>query len=352
MEYYDGSKLMSLKDINGNTPEIYICTSNRNAGKTTFFNRYAFKRFLKNDEKFCLLVRYSYEISDMHNKFFNEIRQLFFPEYIMTSKMKANGTYAELIVKRARSEANEKGHVCGYVVSLNTADNVKKVSHLLADSRRIIFDEFQSEQNKYAPDEVKKFISIHFSLARGGGEQVRYLPVYMISNNVSLLNPYYTALKISARLKQDTNFLKGTGWVLEQGFNENASKLNKQSAFNKAFADSDYVAYGSEKIYLNDNETFIEKISGRARYLFTLTYSGKQFGVRLYDDKGIIYISESADLSAGQNYAVSPDDMNSETILMGKSNFYIGMLRQYFNYGALRFSSLASKEALFTLISY
>lgn len=39
MSYYDGTKLLSLKDINGNLPEIYICTSNRSAGKTTYFNR-------------------------------------------------------------------------------------------------------------------------------------------------------------------------------------------------------------------------------------------------------------------------------------------------------------------------
>lgn len=32
-KFYDGTKLMSMKDINGNTPEIFICTSNRSAGK-------------------------------------------------------------------------------------------------------------------------------------------------------------------------------------------------------------------------------------------------------------------------------------------------------------------------------
>ena len=35
-EYYNGSKLLSLKDINKQTPEIFISTSNRSAGKTTF----------------------------------------------------------------------------------------------------------------------------------------------------------------------------------------------------------------------------------------------------------------------------------------------------------------------------
>ena len=42
-KFYDGTKLLSLKDINGNTPEIYISTSNRSAGKTTYFNRFFVK---------------------------------------------------------------------------------------------------------------------------------------------------------------------------------------------------------------------------------------------------------------------------------------------------------------------
>ena len=39
MAYYDGAKLLSMKDINGQQPEIYICTTNRTGGKTTYFNR-------------------------------------------------------------------------------------------------------------------------------------------------------------------------------------------------------------------------------------------------------------------------------------------------------------------------
>ena len=38
-QYYDGTKLLSLKDRNGKVPEIYMCTTNRTGGKTTYFNR-------------------------------------------------------------------------------------------------------------------------------------------------------------------------------------------------------------------------------------------------------------------------------------------------------------------------
>ena len=53
-KFYDGTKLLSLKDINGNTPEIYISTSNRSAGKTTFFNKLCFNKYLKNGEEFMI----------------------------------------------------------------------------------------------------------------------------------------------------------------------------------------------------------------------------------------------------------------------------------------------------------
>ena len=41
--------------------------------------------------------------------------------------------------------------------------DIDKISH-------IFFDEFQSESDHYCSDEVKKFISIHQSIARGKGK--------------------------------------------------------------------------------------------------------------------------------------------------------------------------------------
>ena len=56
-EYYDGTKLLSMKDLNGDTPEIFLCTSNRSAGKTTYFERMLVNRFIRTGKKFCLIYR-------------------------------------------------------------------------------------------------------------------------------------------------------------------------------------------------------------------------------------------------------------------------------------------------------
>ena len=39
MGYYDGTKLLSLLDLNNKRPEIYMVTTNRTGGKTTYFGK-------------------------------------------------------------------------------------------------------------------------------------------------------------------------------------------------------------------------------------------------------------------------------------------------------------------------
>ena len=95
-EYYDGTKLLSMSDINGLKPELYLCTTNRTGGKTTYFNRLLINNFLKKNKKFGLIYRYNYELDDVADKFFKDIKGLFFNEYNMIAKRKAKGIDYEL----------------------------------------------------------------------------------------------------------------------------------------------------------------------------------------------------------------------------------------------------------------
>ena len=132
-DFYDGTKLLSMTDLNGEMPELYLTTGNRSIGKTTWFNRYAVKRWKEKHSKFCLVYRWNYELCDCADKFFKDIQRLFFPNDEMTEKRRANGIFVELFL-------NEQS--CGYCVTLNNADSLKKFSHLLSDVDMIIFDEF------------------------------------------------------------------------------------------------------------------------------------------------------------------------------------------------------------------
>lgn len=341
--YYDGTKLLSLNDLNGNKPEIYIVTTNRSAGKTTYFGRLCVNRFLKNKEKFGLIYRYNYELDDCADKFYKDIGSLFFDGTVMTSKRRASGIFHELFID---------DESCGYALSLNSADQLKKYSHLFSDIKRMMFDEFQSETNHYCPNEVKKFISLHTSVARGQGEFVRYVPVYMISNPVTLLNPYYIELNIAPRLRDDTRFLRGEGFVMEQGFVESASLAQKESGFNRAFKDNAYIAYSSECVYLNDNRSFIAKPDGIGKYIGTIRYENCDYSLREFAEHGLIYVDDKPDLTYPTKITVTTSDHNINYVMLKRNDIFLAGLRSLFEKGCFRFKDLKCKEAILCALSY
>ncbi len=342
-KFYDGVKLMSMKDLDNKPPEIYLCTTNRSGGKTTYFNRMLVNRFKKNKTKFMLLYRYNYELDSVSDKFFKEIKNLFFPASDMESKSCMKGIYHDLFID---------GEHCGYAVSINSADQIKKNSHLFADTDIMLFDEFQSESGHYCPNEIQKFLSIHTSVARGGGKAVRRVPVIMISNQVTILNPYFVALGISERLRDDTNFLKGHGYVAEFGFIENASQEQKSSGFNKAFDGHAYITYSSENVYLLDSKAFIEHPSGKNLYLCTLRFDGKDYAVREFAENGYLYCDDRADSQFPNRIVVTTDDHNINYVMLKRNSIFLGGLRSAFEMGCFRFKDQACKNVILQALAY
>lgn len=341
--YYDGTKLLSKRDLDGNRPELYLCCGNRTGGKTTYFSRMLVNRFLTKREKFIMLLRFQTELDDISNAFFNDIKGLFFHNLDMTHQLMGKGKYALLLLDE---------QICGYAVPLNAADYVKKKSHIFNDVTSMFMDEFQSETNHYASGEVTKFISLHTSVARGQGKQVRYVPVYMASNSVTLLNPYFVALGISSRLTKNASFLRGHGWVLEQAFVETASQAQKESAFNRAFSNDKYIAYSSENIYLNDNMNFIEPVNGKNRYVATIRYKGKLFSIKEFQREGILYVDTSYDLSYPCKLSLTTEDHQLNYVMLMNNMDLVLRLRFFFTRGCFRFKNLECKEMLLNMLSF
>lgn len=342
-DFYDGTKLLSMKDLNGNQPEIYLTSGNRSIGKTTWFNRYFVKDFKTKKKKFCLVYRWNYELSDCADKFFKDIQRLFFPTDVMTDKRRANGIFVELFLNDVS---------CGYCVTLNNADSLKKFSHLLSDVDKMLFDEFQSENNHYCPNELNKLLSIHTSIARGNGEAVRRVPLYMLSNKVSLINPYFLSLGISDRLHDDTKYLKGDGFVLEQTYLEGVAQQQLDSGFNRAFKNEDYVAYSAMNVYLNDNASFIDRPKGNSTYIATVRNNSKDYAVRFYPALGIYYVDNNVDTDFKVKLSFNASSHDVNYILAGVANPYVSMLKSVFEHGLLRFKNQECKSAFFDMLRY
>lgn len=342
-EYYSLSKLLNVKDLDGEPPEIYMIDGNKTAGKTTAVLRYFINRWFNKKEQFMIVFRKVNELSGCANSIFQDVCANFWPDASYSSISQSRGLFHQLILN---------DEVCGYAVALSVAQKYKRFSPTFNNVQRMFFDEFQEEFNEYCDGELDKFFTLHTCVARGHGETNRHVPVFMASNAVSMLNPYYTQFGIASRLKEDTKFLRGHGWVLECCFNENASNALKSSGFAKAFAGTKTYDYATQNVYLRDSKVFIGKPDGKADYMFTLKYSDKYFGVAEYRDQAILYISSTYDAYYPIKYAVTTDDMQPNYLALTAMSGIISIMRTYFNAGLVRFENLQCKQAFLYAIGY
>lgn len=343
MKYYSGARLLSQKDVNGEKPEIFISNTNRSSGKTTYFNRLALRRFLKGEGQFYLNYRVAVESGEVANSFYNGIQQ-FFPGMEMTQKTVANGKLVKLFID---------GDLCGFAIPLTAAEYVKKLSHLFADVTFGVFDEFQSETGNYLPGEVNNFISIHQSVARGGGSMARYVPVVMISNLASTLNPYYRALGIRNADLIGSNFFRGDGFVVERRTVEEAKEALRAQAFNRAFSQGDnrYAASMTGDGELLDCTTFVEpKPDGRGEYLCNIVAYGRKFALTYFPSCDILYVAKGCNPQFPVAVTALPSDLASNVQdISAQKNIELSCKR-YWRNSRVRFQTVEGKDAFLTLI--
>lgn len=343
--FYTGARLLTYKDLNGNKPMYLLCTSNRSAGKTFYFSSDTLRNFKRTGAKFVTIFRHEKELSkSLADEFFGHI--CFSDEFShdeMNCRKGAEGVFWEYLLN---------GKPCGYAVSLNKASVIRKKAPLFSNVQRILFDEFQTEDNRYLPDEIGKLLSVQTSIARGFNNQNRFIQVVLLGNTFTILNPYFQYWGISARLKHNTKFLRGVGWVLEQDYNKRAYEAMKESGMLAANEHSGYMQYAAEGKYINDSTAFIGKPEGKGVYICTIKHNDTLYGIRDYERDNLLYMDRRADESYPIKLAVSVSDHAAGYQLFGRGDYVRGMLRTYFHQGAFRFSDVGAKAALIEALSY
>ena len=343
VQYYDGSSLLNKKDLDGQTPEIFATVGNRTAGKTFYFKNYLVENYLKHKHLFIDIVRFKYEIPDRIDAFYEDLKQINYPDLSIDGKrMLAGSSIAHYL----------NGELAGYSIALSAADTIKKHSSLFVIIRHMLFDEFQSETMHYLSDEVTKFQSIHASVARGESKQSRYVPVFMCSNNVSILNPYFTAWGFTTRLNSQTKFLRGHGIVLQQVYNKSAAEAMKQSAFNRAFINSDYLSYAAENVAMNDNYSFIENVKvSDALYLYTIEYDHNKYALWQSAKLGIMFVNRKIDMNYPFVLTFKQSDHDINKMLILTMEDILIKWRKYFQAGLFRFSDIEAKNNMLDILA-
>lgn len=344
-EFYDGNKIRTLHDLNGELPGLVIVDGNRSTGKTTNFNIYVFEEWKKTGKKFALLYRYKYELSEVANKFFKEIKKIKKYPGEMLDRSCSYGSYYKLIYK-----TGDQQECCGYAIALNSAEQIKKQSHEFSDVAYILFDEFQSEYGNYTSHEIDKFQSIYTSVARGNGSRLRFVRVFLLSNSIDIYNPYYSALGVSEKLLLNgSKFIRGKGYVIERNFNVAAAQEFSNCSFFRAFADSKYYEnLTSRNSYLNNrNDLILDTNLSAFEYYLTLYTRGKYYGI--YRGENFLIITPNVNLDYPVKYCLFRSDLSTNGIKL-IPNKLLNYLRFMYDNSRLFATNLETQDIIKVLV--
>lgn len=341
-EYYNPLRLLTEHDTDNEIPGIIGCCSNRSAGKTTAFQISSLILFKEFGCQVIYLYRYQYELNAVGSIF--EDTLALYPQFgtEVTAKPIAKGLFYAMFLDDI---------LLGYAISLNNPDSLKKYAPLFANTYFIVMEEFQTENGTYLANEIGKLQSILLSVSRGGGKQSRFMRLILLSNNVTIMNPYFIFLGVYRNYQKGTKFLHGKGYVFQFEFNEAASKAMDNNRLLKAFRNSDYLSTMSRDDYLIDASTFIQKPKGRSKYIFTIVYSGEHYGVWEYYEEGFIYVSSKYDKTFKTIVAFHAADHTQNTVMLNHYDYLWSNIKEAYEKGFLRFSDMKAKSVILEILA-
>lgn len=345
--FYNPTKLLTMTDREYEEPEIFFAVSNRGPGKTYGFSWLLLEYFRRTGRKFALLCRTQTDLGVYANGVLSAALTDKFPKVTIKEVVSKTSKFSE--IHWCNNDEDKTEEICGYVLAINAAYGLKNYANLFNDVDVMFLDEFQGD--KYVSNELDKFANLHDTVARGGGKAVRYVPVILASNSITIENPYFREFGISSKIQSNTHFYRGTGLVLERFHNKYAADEREKSAFNRALKNNEMVRSSIDNTWLNDSYACICKPTeewGGHMYMATLMDGKYKYGVRWYPNTGYYFISPSVDSGNKNIWNISVDGV--ENVPMIRGGVLFATLRSKFQSGQLMFSNLSVKNRIVEVI--
>lgn len=305
----------------------------RGVGKSYNLKAYLLNRFKKKKRQFIYLRRYDTELkkSLKDNEFFKDIGS--------DDKF----TNDEFYVKGDKFYMDDE--ICGYAIPLSKASIYKSVPFPNVDI--IMFDEFLIDNNTYhyLPDEPERLLDFIETVGR-----LRDIQIFMLGNNISLVNPYFDYFNISLPYNSDIKTFKEGLILINYIKNEPYRKIKKESNFGKLIENTKYSSYAIDNEALKDNNNFIKKKNPKAKFFFNLTLNNHIYGVWMDYNSNEMYISKYFNNNHPINITFNYKDHSENTIMLkSKSVFFQNLVKHYQN-SCLYFDTLQIKYDVTSLI--
>lgn len=307
---------------------------NRGGGKSFGAKVLAVNNYIKNKKQFVYIRRYGTELETIQNYFSDVVKEGYFKGHDFEAK---NGCFYM------------DGNCIGYYIQLSTSSKNKSTSY--PDVSLIIYDEFIIDKGtyRYLKDEVTVFLDLYETIARPGSKQFD-VRVLFISNAISAINPYFVYFGILPRTGQ--KFINKKECCVEMYKNEQFVDVKRNTKFGRLIEGTKYGNYNIENEFLRDNDNFIEKLTGKAICWYELIYMNVRYSVWYGQETGYVYITDLKAPQSVQKYSLTTEDYMPNMLLLTSKQNSFKRLKEAYEYGQVRFTSLKCKSAFLEFIGY
>lgn len=303
----------------------------RGHGKTYCLTNKCIKLGLEvKDISFVVLVRYKEDIQNLKDGWWEIVAHLY-PDYIFYSKR--NIIYAK---------NSKETFPIGEFIALRDYMRAKRKPR--PKVRIIFFDEFLNEENDYLKNEIKAYLSVCDSIIRNR-ENVR---CYLVSNHISVINPYFNYFGIYQLGKR---FTRGQHDSLLE-FTDSAEfvEYRKSTKFGASIDGTEYGEYAMLGKMLLDDMTNVSKVpDGECHHQFNLILEGMPLEVCMMSN--LLYIRKSRDKTA-ISYTPYVDDAVLGAIFCTKSLSYFNFIVDKFTRDEIMYESLEIKNAIINFVRF
>lgn len=302
----------------------------RGCGKTFAFKDDAVEQFLKDGSQFIYMRRYEKELLDA------KARELFFP-----SDLKKKYIEHELIFRNGYYMID--GKPAGFPMALSTSNEMKSIEY--DNVKLVAFDEFIIKGGSgYLPNEMFLFNEALVTIGR-----LRDPQFFLLSNNVSWQNPYFTRYKIP-RPDPDKEITLSKLYSLCLPKSEKYRQMVDNSPVGRFLKEMDpeYYSYAFDNTVHGENDDFISLRPQRSKYLCTISLDTDTLGI-WQDANGTLYASLKADPSSLLAFTFRREDLKRSRLMYRKGGVFDRVKKAYLS-EALYYEGLTEKAIIAELM--
>ena len=331
--YYSPDKILTY-----NRP-VNVVVGDRGVGKTFALTDPCMSSGIATgDEAFAWVRRYKEDLKPLKGTWWKDVQDV--TGKYQGIEFKSEGS----LISAKRKDG--KAFPIGSLVALTEYQRWKSVPH--PKLKYIVFDEFMAEDtSKYLPNELEKWLNLVDSLMR----MKKDVKVFMLSNSVSMANPYFEWLHLNGNDLGTGGFIKGSFWVVENTSYAEYRKAHSESSFGAMVAGTSYGSYSVDnKFLLDDLSDVTEKPPvGNMEHLWNFRIDGLLISVQ-ETDANVVWISQAKD-ETFTCYTYYPQDAKDYgATLLAKTAWPIRYTVDSYLNEKMSFSNLTVKNKIVKLV--